>query len=97
MVTTRRSLWLPGVAVLGAALAVGAVLGFAAGTRSWAWFLGFFLGALLVMGWIERSWQARRARQKEPRARGRLRVIRGGKNDYDLENDDRTDTQRYLM
>lgn len=97
MLTTRRSLWLPGVAVLGAAVAVGAVLGLTVGTRSWAWFLGFFLGALLAMGWIERTWQARQARRQEPRARGRLRVIRGGRSDYDLENDDRTDNQRYLM
>jgi hypothetical protein len=97
LLTTRRSLWLPGVAVIGAALAVGSMLGFTVGTRHWAWFLGFFITALLAMGWIERFWQARREAKKEPRARGKLRVIRGGKPDYDLENDDRTDNQRYLM
>jgi hypothetical protein len=96
LLTTRRALWLPGVAVLASAAAVAAMLGFTVGA-SWAWFVGFFVVAVLAMGQAERLWSARREAKKEPRAKGKLRVIRGGKTDYDLEDDERTDNQRYLM
>ena len=97
LLTTRRSLWVPGLAVLGAAVGVGAMLGITVGATSWPWFAGFFVLAVLAMGQAERLWLARQEAKKEPRARGKLRVIRGGKTDYDLEKDERTDNQRYLM
>jgi hypothetical protein len=31
------------------------------------------------------------------RSRAKLKVIQGGKHDYDLADDDSTDSQRYLM
>jgi hypothetical protein len=49
------------------------------------------------MGWIERRWTTHPRPAPPPRARGRLKVIRGGKSGYDLEKDDSTDTQRWLM
>jgi hypothetical protein len=59
--------------------------------------VGFGAAALLLIGWIERRWTGRPRPPAPPRARGRLKVIRGGKSDYDLEKDDSTDTQRWLM
>jgi hypothetical protein len=96
LLTTRRALWLPGIAVLAACAGIAALLGISLQTRSWPLYLGFLLGALLCIGWLERFIESRRV-PAPPRARGKLKVIRGGKSDYDLEKDDRTDQQRYLM
>jgi hypothetical protein len=93
----NRPSWLGGAATLAGAAALAAVLGLLLGLRAWSVYLGLGLMLLLVMGWIERYWRTRRRTPPPPRARGRLKVIRGGKADYDLEKDDSTDTQRWLM
>jgi len=92
--TTRRSQWLPGVALFGLGVGSGAVLGF---TRLWALILGLVIGALLASGLL--SWLRRRRQLPAPRPGERLKLIRGGKEqgDYDLARDDSTDEQRWLM
>jgi hypothetical protein len=92
----RLAAWLPGAALLAAAIGLGLAGGFALGSRSWPPYLGLTLGVLLVMGWAEKVWTRRTAPRKPPAVRGRLKVIRGGKS-YDLEKDDSTNSQRYLM
>jgi hypothetical protein len=95
-VPTRRS-WLPGAALLIAAIVVAGVSGFALGVRSWPWYVGFSAGAVLAIGWGERLWVRRHA-PAPARIRGKLKVIQGGKAaPYDLEKDHSTDSQRYLM
>jgi len=95
-VPTRRS-WLPGGALLIAALLVAFLVGFALRVRSWPWYVGFAAGALLAIGWAERLW-TRRTTPAPARLRGKLKVIQGGKAaPYDLEKDRSTDSQRYLM
>src|SRR5947207_972590 len=91
-----RPSWLGGAATLGAAAVLATVLGLLLGLRAWSVYLGLGLTLLLFMGWIERYWRTRPRAPRPPRARGRLKVIRGGKSDYDLEKDDSTDTQRWL-
>jgi hypothetical protein len=93
----NRVPWLGGALILAAAAAVAGALGLVLHLRSWPVYLGLSLTLLLFMGWIERYWRTRRRAPPPPRARGRLKVIRGGKSDYDLEKDDSTDTQRWLM
>jgi hypothetical protein len=97
-VPTRRS-WLPGAAVLAAAIAVAVLSGLALGIRSYAWYAGFAAASLLLAGWLER-FRARKAASPAPsKIRGRLKVIEGGKAraTYDLSKDRTTDSQRYLM
>jgi protein-S-isoprenylcysteine O-methyltransferase Ste14 len=95
-VPNRRS-WLPGAALLAAAVAVAVLAGFALGVRSWPWYVGFAAVALLAIGWAERLW-TRRTTPAPARLRGRLKVIQGGKAaPYDLAKDHSTDSQRYLM
>ena len=88
--------WVPGAVLLAAAAVAAGLAGLALGIRSFPVYLG--LGALVVlaMGWIERLWIARHA-PAPPKTRGKLKVIRGGKADYDLEADETTNNQRYLM
>jgi len=93
----NRPSWLGGAATLAGAAGLAAALGLLLHLRSWAVFLGLGLTLLLLMGFIERQWRTRQRTPPAPRARGRLKVIRGGKSDYDLEKDDSTDTQRWLM
>jgi hypothetical protein len=96
--TPRRSEWLPGVAVLAAAVGIGSLLGVSIGSRSWALYLGLIVAALLAIGWLERLLERRRRQAPPtPRARGKLKVIRGGKTGYDLEKDRSTDDQKYVM
>ena len=94
LLTTRRAEWLPGVALLGLGVGLGAVLGF---SRAWALFLGLVVGAL-VTSWL--VGRVRRRRQPpaadDEQAAERLKLIRGGR-DYDLSRDDSTDEQRWLM
>jgi hypothetical protein len=92
--TTRRSEWLPGVALLGAAVGIAALLGVSLGVRSWALYIGLIALALLGLGWVER-WRVRRATALPRRPKTRLKVLPGGK--YDLEKDDSTDDQKYVM
>jgi hypothetical protein len=88
--------WLPGAALLGAAAVAAALGGLALGMRSWAGYLGLAAAVILAMGWLERAWTARQA-PPAPRSRGKLKVIRGGKAEYDLADDETTNNQRYLM
>ena len=95
-VPTRRS-WLPGAALLAAAVLVAGLSGFVLHVRSWPWYVGFTAAAILALGWAERLW-TKRAAPAPPRSRGKLKVIQGGKAaPYDLEKDHSTDSQRYLM
>jgi protein-S-isoprenylcysteine O-methyltransferase Ste14 len=95
-VPTRRS-WMPGGALLVAAVLVAGLCGLALHVRSWPWYLGFTAVAILALGWGERMW-VRRTAPAPPRSRGKLKVIQGGKaTPYDLEKDHSTDSQRYLM
>ncbi len=96
-VPTRRS-WGPGVAVIAAAAIVAGLTGYALGVRAWAWYVGFAAAALLAMGWVERLLN-RKPAPPQPRIRGKLKVIEGGKarGTFDLEKDKTTDSQRYLM
>ena len=100
-VPSRRS-WLPGGALLVAAVFVAGLCGFAlrAGFGlqvSWPWYVGFTAVVILALGSVERIWM-RRVAPPPPRSRGKLKVIQGGKAaPYDLEKDHSTDSQRYLM
>jgi protein-S-isoprenylcysteine O-methyltransferase Ste14 len=95
-VPTHRS-WLPGAALLVAALATAGLCGLLLHVRWWPWYVGFPAVALLALGWVESLW-TRRTVPAPPRSRGRLKVIQGGKaTPYDLEKDHSTDSQRYLM
>ena len=95
-VPKRRS-WLPGGALLIAAVLVAGLSGFGLGIQSWPWYAGFAAGTVLAIGWAERLW-LRRTAPPPARIRGKLKVIQGGKAaPYDLEKDNSTDSQRYLM
>jgi membrane protein implicated in regulation of membrane protease activity len=93
---TRRTSWVPGALLLAVAAIVSALLGFALGVRAWQTYLGMALLVVLALGLVERL-LARRRSPSPPRARGKLRVVHGGKNGYDLEKDDSTNSQRWLM
>lgn len=88
--------WLAGAGLLAGILAFALGAGWALGARAWWLYLGLALFALLLLGAVERLWQ-RRSPPRAPRARGRLKVIPGGKSDYDLEKDDPSRKQRWLM
>jgi hypothetical protein len=92
----QRASWLPGALILAGAALSALVVGLVLGFRSWPLFLGLFLGGLLLVGSAEQLWT--RHRTPAPRrTRAKLKVIQGGKHDYDLADDDSTDSQRYLM
>ena len=93
----NRPSWRGGAATLALAAVLAAAMGLGLGLRSWAGYGLALTLLLLLMGWLERQWRARRPLPTAPRSRSRLKVIRGGKADYDLEKDDSTDTQRWLM
>jgi membrane protein implicated in regulation of membrane protease activity len=96
-VPTSRIAWLPGVIVLAAAFSVPVAAALLLGVRWWPAYLGLAVAALLLIGGMERLW-ARRSTPARPRARGKLKVLQGGKAaPYDLEKDSSTDNQRYLM
>ena len=88
--------WVPGAVLLAAAAMAAGLAGLALGIRSWAPYLGLTAFVVLAMGWLERVWMAR-STPAPPRNRGKLKVIRGGKSEYDLAEDDSTNNQRYLM
>ena len=87
---------MPGATLLLAAAVAAGLAGLALGLRTWAPYLGLAAIVVLAMGWLERIWMARQA-PAPPKSRGRLKVIRGGKPEYDLEADETTNNQRYLM
>jgi hypothetical protein len=94
--TTRRSEWLPGIAILSVAVCVAGLVGGAVGARSWSVYVGLAVAVVLVMGWIERH----RATVPAPaprRRRARPKVVQGAKPAYDLEKDHSTDDQKYVM
>jgi hypothetical protein len=86
----------PGAVLLAAAAVAAGLAGLALGIRSWEPYLGLAALVVLAMGWLERMWMAR-AVPAPPRNRGKLKVIRGGKTEYNLADDDSTNNQRYLM
>ena len=88
--------WVPGAALLVAAAIAAGLAGLALGIRTLPPYLGLAAFVLLAMGAIERLWTSRQA-PPPPRSRGKLKVIRGGKAEYDLESDETTNNQRYLM
>jgi hypothetical protein len=88
--------WLPGAVLLVAAAVAAGLTGLAFGIRAWPAYAGLAALVLLAMGAIERLWTARQA-PPPPKARSRMKVIRGGKAEYDLAADETTNNQRYLM
>jgi hypothetical protein len=77
---------------------VATLVAYLLGLGSWSLYGGLALTSLLAAAGLERVWRRRRAHVSLPRARGRLKVIQGGKAaPYDLAKDDSTDSQRYLM
>jgi hypothetical protein len=87
---------MPGAALLLAAAIAAGLAGLALGIRTWVPYLGLAAIVVLAMGWVERVWMGRRP-PAPPKTRGKLKVIRGGKPEYDLEADETTNNQRYLM
>ena len=92
----QRPSWLPGAALLSGAAACALAVGLAAGVRAWPLYIGLFVGFVFALGWLEELWSQRRTPAPK-RSRAKLKVIQGGKHDYDLADDDSTDSQRYLM
>jgi uncharacterized membrane protein YfcA len=98
LLTTRRARWWPGLAVLGAAVGIGAMAGVWLGPRSWPVQTAVIAAVLLCLRYGRRL-RARRSERGAPpaRSRAKLKVIPGGKAGYDLAKDDSTDSQRWLM
>jgi hypothetical protein len=95
---TGRAAWLTGTAWLLLAAAAAGLAGTALGLTRWPLYLGLGLAALLLFGALERWTEAwRKARPPVSRARGKLRVLRGGKDAIDLENDETHRSQKWLM
>jgi hypothetical protein len=94
--SSQRASWQPGALIVAAAAALALVVGLVLGARSWPPYLGLLLGVLFLAGGAEQLWTRHRAPAPR-RSRARLKVIQGGKHDYDLADDDSTDSQRYLM
>ena len=94
--TLQRPTWLPGAAVLAIAAGCALAVGFALGARAWPLYVGLAIGCVFAFGLAEELW-ARHRTPAPKRSRAKLKVIQGGKHDYDLADDDSTDSQRYLM
>ena len=94
--SSRTAPWLPAAVLLGVAALAGVAAGWTLGARTWWAYLGLVLAVILGMGYAERL-LARRKAPRPPRARGRLKIIPGGKAGYDLEKDDPEHRQRWLM
>jgi hypothetical protein len=88
--------WLPAAALLAAVTLAGGTLGWLLGAHAWWAYLGLVLAVLLAVGALERFREQRHA-PRPPRARGKLKVIPGGKAGFDLEKDDPEHRQRWLM
>jgi len=101
LLTTRRAMWWPGLAVLGAAVGIAALLGLWLGPRSWPLEIGVVAAVLLFLR-LGRRLRLRRAGTAPlappPRSREKREVVpAGGQPGYDLARDDSTDSQRWLM
>ena len=97
--TLRSTPWLSGALVLVLATSLVTPLAYAFGLRPWPFYVGVLAGLLLLMGALERLW-ARRALSRPRSVRKKFRVVPGGKGNgkaTDLEDDDTTDKQRWLM
>ena len=97
----RRSPWIAGLLLLALATGLVAPLAYRWGARYWAFYVGLAAVMLLAFGAIERAWKTPRP-PRPPRNRSKLRVLPGGRGnghdkDFDLEKDDSTDKQRWLM
>jgi hypothetical protein len=91
-----RKGWLPGAAVLGAAVGIGALLGTSLGADSWL--LDVALIVVLVAGLAAWGrWRASPAAPAGGKGRGRLRALGRKPAAYDLASDESTKNQRYLM
>ena len=96
----RRTPWLSGALVLVLALGMLGPAIYAFGFRRWPLYLGLLAMLLLTFGAVERLWRHRRARRGRRSPRQNLRIVPGGKGNghtYDLDGDDTTDKQRWLM
>jgi hypothetical protein len=98
LLTTRRALWWPGLAVLAAAVGIAAVLGLWLGPRSWPFEIGV-IAAVLVLLRLGRQARLRRPGPPgPPRPREKKKTVPpAGQAEYDLSRDDSTDGQRWLM
>ena len=94
--TLQRPSWIPGAVVLAAAVVFALAIGLVLGARAWPLYIGLGVGCIFAVGWAEELW-ARHRTPAPKRSRAKLKVIQGGKHDYDLADDDSTDSQRYLM
>jgi hypothetical protein len=105
MPPTRRPPWLAGALVMALALAIVLPVAAYLGVRRWPFYVGVFVGLLLLFGTLERRWQARPvARRPRPLDRSRFRVVRGGKGNghaHDVsakdDPDDEPDKPRWVM
>jgi hypothetical protein len=91
----RRSIWLAAIVL---AVALTAILTFVLRGQGWPTYVGLGVAVGFPAGSVAWVLQRRKSRATSAarRIRARLKVIRGGKA-YDLEKDDSTDSQRYLM
>ena len=87
--------WAHGAVLIGVAAVLAGVVGWALGSREWPTYLGLTLGFILLAGWVERVREQLPA--PPPRRRSHLRVIKGGRPDVDLADDNSTDDQKYVM
>ena len=98
LLTTRRALWWPGLAVLGAAAGIAAALGMWLGPRSWPFEIGVIAAVLLLLGLGRRARLRRPEPPRTPRPREKRQTAPArGQPEYDLSRDDSTDGQRWLM
>ena len=98
LLTTRRALWWPGLAVLGAAAGIAAALGLWLGARSWPFEVGVLAALLLFLRLGGRARRRRAGPLAPPRHREKRKTApAGGRAEYDLARDDSTDSQRWLM
>ncbi len=85
VLTTRRADWIPGAALLVAAIGIGALLGLTADARAWPFYVGAIAAVLVTAVVAEIVLQRRHAVPPRSRARESFRVIRGGKASYHRE------------
>lgn len=88
--------WLPGLLVLISATALGLLTGMALELQSWPPYVFLVILALLLIGALERILE-RNKHVLPPKAKSRLRLIRGGRNGFDLESDESHKDQKWLM
>jgi hypothetical protein len=95
LLTTRRAEWLPGVALLFAAVGIGALLGLTADARSWPLYVGV-IGVVLAVVLVSELFLQKRHAPPPSHTRESFRVIRGGRAGHNPTRET-TETQRWLM